>query len=89
MTKKTHIYTVEVSRSNTPLVKVYVRAESKAQARTVVANTMIRVERTDPDALLDISRTDIIDATAPVADPDQGTLPIAPQTAADEMEQPE
>lgn len=79
--KKTHIYAAAIShKPNADTeARVYVRAESLAQARTVVANTMIQVARATTDEILDLKREDVIDATQ-VADPEQATLPLPPAT---------
>jgi hypothetical protein len=63
--KKTHIYTVDVRKAeHHPGLRLFVRAESKAQARGFVAATMIVVERTEQDALLELTRGDVLDATS-------------------------
>lgn len=93
--KKSNIYTAQISREDTAAITIYVRAESRAQARSYVANTMITVELADQDTLLGLRREDVIDARHPPA-PDQLPLPGVqdapdagappPQTAAEAME---
>lgn len=75
--KKTHIYSVAISHKPKADVeaRVYVRAESLAQARTVVANTLLSVSRATTDEILDLKREDVIDAAQAVA-PDQAALPL-------------
>jgi hypothetical protein len=81
--KKTHIYTVDVRKAEQhPGLRLFVRAESKAQARGFVAATMIVVERTEQDALLELTRDDVLDATsmpAPVvgSEDEQVGLPLS------------
>lgn len=82
MSKK-HCYTVNIRRDeHMPGLRYHVLAESKAQARAFIANTMIVVVRTDPNDLLDLRRDQVIDATevpAPVtgSEEDQAPLPLA------------
>lgn len=85
--KKTNIYAVQVSRSDTPAINLLVRAESRAQARGFVASTMISVGLASQDDLLGVKREDVVDARHPPANPDQGTLLDAGEpTAAQALE---
>lgn len=80
---KKHCYTVTIRKAaELPGLRYHVLAESKAQARAFVANTMIVVERTDPIDLLDLRRDQVSDATAAPepaqgSEDDQGALPLA------------
>lgn len=88
--KKTHIYTVTVSRNTGSSIVVHVRAESKAQARAAVANTMIHVERADNDTVLDLNRSDVIDANmVPVPADDQAALPLTDPDASQPVPKPD
>lgn len=87
---KKHCYTVTIRRApELPGLRYHVIAESKAQAKSVIANTMIEVERTDPIDLLDLRRDQVIDATEAVepaagSEDEQPALPLGTYRAPDD-----